>query len=244
MTPKTAPNAKVYAAITGDVVGSTKLSLSEMKAVRLTIKETVEQFDAEHYHLDPRHTRLAPRTGVIANGVEFFQGDSWQIVLSDPRYSLRLALLIQAALRRQTSTETRIAIGIGTLSGLEKTAAISTGEALTLSGRALEAMNGNERLTGALPEHTHQLAQWFPVLLHLCGTLTRGWTKRQAEVLGHWLLHPHPTYEEIASGLGITIQSVGGTLLSANLPAFREALELFSSTDWQSIAGPREKRNA
>ena len=49
MLQKLAPKNKVYAVITGDIVGSTKLSPTEMKGVRaaiISIRETIKNFDA------------------------------------------------------------------------------------------------------------------------------------------------------------------------------------------------------
>lgn len=238
MPQRPAPKTKVYAVITGDIVGSTKRTAPEMKKVRAAISEAMKRFDARHFYLDRKW-----------EGVEFSQGDSWQIVLGNPSYALRLALSIQASLRHQTNAETRMAIGIGTVDSLERTAGISTGEAFTLSGRALESLSSTFRLTGALPKRAEILVEWFPGLLHLCGALMRSWTKRQAEVMGHWLTWPNQdladvTYEAVAAELSITKQSVGDILSSAHLPPLRDALMRFQKTDWQRVAGPQHERKA
>jgi hypothetical protein len=232
MSQRSTPKTKVLAVLTGDIVGSTGLSRGDMAGVRTAISDAVHGF-----------TR---RNDSIAKGAEFFQGDSWQVLLGDPVYALRLALLVQAGLRSKTNAETRTAIGIGTVEGLEKTAAISTGEAFTLSGRALTNMKSAYRLTGALPERAGPLAQWFPCVLHLCSALMQGWTRRQAEVMGLWLSAADPTYDWIASRLKppIAKQSVGDILTSANLPELYEALAMFQKTDWQRVAGPEAERAA
>lgn len=219
----------VYAVITGDIVGSTELSPDAMAAVRDTITETVRTFASTN---DP-----------LSKGVEFFRGDSWQVLLGDPAKAFRLAILIQAQLQAKTGVETRAAIGIGAVEGLENQVAISTGQAFTLSGRALESISNAIRLTGALPNHNKTAALWFPALLHLCSGLMRGWTRRQAEVMGLWLSLPHPTYDAIASRLEppIAKQSVGDILTSANLPFLREAMKIFQATDWQSLAAPEQE---
>lgn len=221
-----ATDKKVYAVITGDIVGSTKRSRAEMKNVRTAISEAVREFIVRN---DP-----------ITRGAEFFQGDSWQVLLGNPENALRLALLIQASLISKANTQTRAAIGIGTVEGLERTVAVSTGEAFTLSGRALADMPSIFRLTGALPERAGAPAQWFPGLLHLCSGLMRGWTRRQCELMGLWLSLPDPTYDTIASRLAppIAKQSVGDILTSANLQPLYEAMALFHATNWQRLAGP------
>jgi len=234
MSSKTDTTTKAYAVLTGDIVGSTKLAPNEMAKVRQTVRDSVRE----------AVRAFVLRNDPITRGAEFFQGDSWQILLGDPSNALRLALLIQASLLVEANTETRTAIGIGRVDSIEKTSAISTGEAFTLSGRALEDMSGADRLTGALSgESDKTFALWFPTLLHLCSRLTRKWSRRQAEVMRLWLLLPMPTYEKISSDLDITVQSVGDVLSSANLPALREVIELFYRTPWQDIVTP-EKRNA
>lgn len=230
MPRRPAPQQKIFAVITGDIVGSTRLSRGEMAKVRKTISDAIRAF--------------VRRNDSITRDVEFFQGDSWQVLLGDPANTLRLTLLIQSSLRAKMVTETRAAIGIGTVEGLEKTAAISNGEAFSLSGRALANMSNAFRLTGALPERAGPLAQWFPCTLHLCSGLVRGWTCRQAEVMSLWLSAVDPTYDWIAGNLDppIAKQSVGDILTSANLPELREALAVFHAADWQRIAGAEAER--
>jgi len=236
------PNSKtkVYAVITGDIVGSTKLSRAEMKKVRNVTCAAIERFNAFNFFADYRNS---------PKDAEFSQGDTWQVAVPNPGASLRLALMVHADLRHQANAETRMAIGIGTIDNLERTVGISTGEAFILSGRALENISSSFRLTGALPERAKAMSDWFPGVLHLCGALMRGWTKRQAEVMGHWLAWPKPdladaTYERLADEFKVTKQSVGDILSSANLPPLRDALIRFQKTDWQHLAGPKQERKA
>jgi len=238
-----APHPHIYAVITGDIVGSTKLSPGEMADVRGTISHTVREFAKRN-------------SETVSKGVEFFQGDSWQLLLKDPCVALRLTLLIQAKLLAEYGVETRAAIGIGTVDGMEKTAATSTGEAFTLSGRALQKITGYFRLTGALPDRAGELARWFPAILHVCSGLTNSWTNRQAEVVGLWLslVHPTddainahlPTHQEIADKLDKPVkkQSVTDTLASARWRNMIEVLEMFQTTPWQELLkdGPSKER--
>ena len=182
MTNISEPQTPIYAVITGDIVGSTKLSVAALTHVRVTVGETIRSFASRNPE-------------VVSNRPEFFSGDSWQVLLKEPRAALRLALLVQARLVAVSDVETRAAIGIGSVARLEKNLATSTGEAFTLSGRALEAITNSFRLTGALPARSVILARWFPAILHMCSGLMSGWTRRQAEVVGLWLSLPNPTHE-------------------------------------------------
>lgn len=233
MAKKADPKTKVYAVLTGDIVGSTKLSPGQMAQVRATVVKSVRAFALRRYN----ETWPAP---------EFFQGDSWQLPIETASWALQTAVLIQANLLAEHGVWTRTAIGIGTAEGLEKTAALSTGEVFTLSGHALENIPAASRLTGALPERTGVVGLWFPRMLHMCSNLMRGWTRRQAEVMGLWLNLPIPTYDRIATELTppIAMQTVGEILASANLPGLREAFAMFHATPWQDLVGSIERRAA
>jgi hypothetical protein len=147
-------------------------------------------------------------------------------------------LLIQATLIDKLNVQTRAAIGIGTVTSLDDTLATSSGEALILSGRALEDVTGNARLSGALPAGAGRLGHWFPALLYICGGLASSWTRRQAEAMRLWLSLPNPTHEAIAQNLNppVTKQSVGDILTSANWHYLYEAMKAFHATDWQSLS--------
>lgn len=227
MAPKST-NHRIYAVITGDIVNSTKLSPSELAHVRETLSKTVRGFSARN-------------SDSIVRGMEFFQGDSWQLLMRDPRASLRLALLIQANLKSQRDVETWASIGIGSVDSIEKSAATSTGEAFTLSGRALEETTGYFGLTGALSDRAGDMAQWFTASLRLCSGLMRSWTRRQAEAMSVWLSLPHPTHEAVAANLDppVTKQSASDILSGANWRYLYEALKSFQATDWQRLAGPQ-----
>jgi hypothetical protein len=215
----------IYAVITGDIVGSTKLSSDTLMRVRETLSNTIRSFSDKDFEL-------------VIMGPEFYRGDSWQVLLNKPRAVLRLALLIQARLLADLDVETRVAIGIGTVSGMENNVATSTGEAFTLSGHALEGITGNFRLTGMLPARAGMLATWFPAILHLCDGLMSSWTRRQAEAMGLWLSLVDPTHAAIAGRLSppVTQQSVTDILTSANLRYLYEAMKAFHTTDWQRLS--------
>lgn len=218
------PQTHIYAVITGDIVDSTSLTRTTLARVRETLTGTIRAFAKQN-------------ADVISHSPSFFRGDSWQVLLHDPRIALKVALLVRAQLHAEDGVDTRASIGVGTVAGLEKDVAISTGEAFTLSGRALENIPNFALLTGALPERTASLAPWFPTVLHLCSGLTDSWTRRQAEVFGKWLSLVSPTHESIAAALKppVTQQSVTDTLTSANWRYLYEAMKLFYATDWQGV---------
>ncbi|HEX4159910.1 MAG TPA: hypothetical protein VHY79_15700 [Rhizomicrobium sp.] len=170
----------------------------------------------------------------------FFRGDAWQLLLAQPRWALRISLLIRAILRAESNVDTRIAIAIGGADEIvPDDISLSTGEAFTLSGRALDKITGYFELTGAIPDRAGVMATWLPVILHLCSGLARSWTSRQAEIVSHALLLENFTHESIAKLLDppVSKQTVTGALTGANWRTLVEPIRAFEAADWASIIG-------
>lgn len=222
------PPPGVLAVLTGDIIGSTHLSAQQMSQTRATLEKRVRDF--------------RPRPARTVCGVpEFFRGDSWQLLVKEPRWALRVALLIRASLVADIEVRTRVSIALGGADAIDaKRISLSTGEAFTLSGRALDAITGYFDLTGALPDRAGALAPWFPAILHLCSGLVRPWTRRQAEIVSLALLPDNPTHEWIAKSLRpqIAKQTVSESLAGAGWRPLLEAIRAFEETDWVVLLGP------
>jgi hypothetical protein len=217
----------VVAVLTGDIIGSTELSVAEMAATRALVERCVRGFK--------------PRPGqVVCGAPEFFRGDSWQLLVKEPTWALRVALTIRAQLFAQLGVGTRIAMGVGTAEHIDaRHVSLSTGEAFTLSGRALDAMTGYFDLTGALPARAGPVARWLPALLHVVSALVRPWTRRQAQIVSFALLPDNPTHEWIANSLAppVAKQTVSESLGGAGWRALLEALRACEDTDWALLLG-------
>lgn len=227
--------AGVFAVLTGDIIGSSKLSAERLDRARAVLLKGARQF----------HSRS--RKAVV--GVpEFFRGDAWQLLLKEPGRALRAALYIRAVLSAETSVETRISIGVGGVDVIDPSRiSLSTGEAFTLSGHALDQMTGYFDLSGAIPERAGPLVGWFPAILHLSSGLVRPWTRRQAEIVSLALLLGNPTHEQIARSLrpAVSKQTVSESLAGASWRPLLEAIRAFETTDWPGIVGlPRVARGS
>jgi hypothetical protein len=231
---------RVYAVLTGDLVGSRQLSPERLQGVRAVIGAAAAQF-----------RRRQPRA--LCGVPEVFRGDAWQLVLREPRWALRVALLIRAQLLAADEVSTRVSIGVGAVETIDRRRiSRSTGEAFTLSGHALDHLTGYFDLTGALPERAAALAEWFPAMLHVCSGLLRSWTRRQAEIVSLALRPDDPTHETIAGALRprISKQSVTESLAAARWRALLEGVRVFEATDWDRLlartaaAGARRQAEA
>jgi hypothetical protein len=216
-----------FAVLTGDIIESSRLSAAQLDRARSLVLKGAQQF----------HSKSRP---MVLGAPEFFRGDAWQLLLREPGQALRMALYIRALLSAGVGVETRVSIGIGPVDAIDKSrTSLSTGEAFTLSGHALDEITGYFDLTGALPGRAAVLAQWFPAILHLCSGLIRGWTRRQAEIVSLALLSDSRTHEEIARSLRppVSKQTVSESLAGSNWRSLLEAIRVFETTDWSSTVG-------
>jgi hypothetical protein len=220
---------RVFAVLTGDIVGSRRLSAEGLQRTRSLLADGAARF-----------RRRQPRA--LCGVPEVFRGDAWQLLLREPRWALRLALLVQALLLAGNDVRTRISIGIGGVEVINRRRiSVSTGEAFMLSGHALDHITGYFDLTGALPDRAAPLSGWFPAMLHLCSGLVRPWTRRQAEIVSLALLSANPTHESIAASLRprVSKQSVTESLAAARWRPLLDAMRVCEETDWERLlAGP------
>ena len=215
----------VFAVLTGDIIKSSKLSADALGRARMLLSKSLSRLKQKH------------RAQLIGRP-EFFRGDAWQILLRDPRAALRVALYIRAVLRAEIDVDTRLSIGIGLVDRItDQPISVTTGEAFTLSGHALDNMTHYFDLTGALPERANAMNIWFVATLHLCSGIVRLWTPRQAEIVSQALLLGNPTHLTIAKSLRpiVTKQTVTESLAGAGWRPLLEAIRAFEATEWSAV---------
>ncbi len=215
------------AVLTGDLVASSRLSGKDLQKIRKLLVNGVRdvaKWEKDLVHREP----------------EFFQGDSWQLLLGQPSFALRVSLFLSALLRARGPIRSRISIGLGSAEELSaRGLGSSTGEAFTLSGRGLETMKNREYLSLQVSARIGLLSQWLPLAAVFCDALAGNFTRRQAEVLSH-ALHPDGlTHEQIRARLEpkVARQTVTKSLQSLHWPVLREVLETFEASPWSELLG-------
>ena len=135
------------------------------------------------------------------------KGDYIECVLDNPKVALRVALIIKSyvkSLKIQTNKKTdkriqnfkeygiRIAVGIGELSILDKRKGIIDGEAIYLSGRAINEMTSSDKkIRDTLVFRSNQ-ENWndaFTPLFSLLDVLLADSTRAQSEIIFYKLLN-------------------------------------------------------
>ena len=171
-------NHELYAVITGDIVGSSKLTTSQRKHLLSVLKSTFTSIQD-----------IFPKA--LCAPFEIHRGDSFQGVLSKPTVAFRVAMIIRANLRygfkvkqRRYALDTRIAVGIGSIDFLPSgRGAEGDGEAFRRSGPILDEMKGDQRLIIRTP--WPDVDAESDVECALLDALVNRWSSEQAQaVLG------------------------------------------------------------
>ena len=217
---------KTYAVLTGDLVRSTDLEAKSLARVRQSVGRSVETADQW-------------RRRTVRQNVEFVRGDEWQAALSEPAYALRTALLIRAQLKAHFKSDTRISIGIGSIDKFSRRSIFeSSGEAFTLSGRALDDIGG-DRLAITFGEACaasfHSFEHFTSKAILLCDAILDDWTPRQAELVATAMASPTPLrHEDIAKGVKTSRQAVQKSLDSAHWGQLDAFIRAFEAINWRA----------
>jgi len=219
------------AVLTGDLVGSTGLLVRDLERARSVVIEAVAEM------------ARWPDGGILA-GAEFFRGDSWQVLLGEPRHFLRAALYVRASLRREgRDLDTRIGVGIGAVEKIDlNRVSLSIGEAFTASGRALDGMSGDLGVTVSIPDHASEALGWIRPMAALCSAATNHWSERQAEIVSRMLTLPGPRQMDVAAMLAVSRQQVSKSLAAVDFDAVLAAISYVEHIDWSKALQPRRQR--
>ena len=210
---------KQYAVVTGDIIGSKRLSGDERRSLFGLMKQgsnAVRQYFPEQVPLD----------------IAIARGDEWQMVVEQPAQALHVALFYRATLKAgmpAANIDTRFAIGIGTINFIPgSNVAEGDGEAFNLSGKSLDGLAQFSTGVAAADELHEFLPQSLEAAALLVDTHARGWTAPQAQAVCGGLLDW--TQKEIAEkwpGERITQQAVSQHLKSAGWPYVERGLNIF-----------------
>ncbi len=211
-------NKKIYAVITGDLVGSSRFKIGRQREeVLLTLKDSFKKIGSPD---------------IIASPFVIYRGDSFQGVISKPEEALRTAIILRANLLsmfkgKGVRLDARIAIGLGTIDYLpKKQVGEGDGEAFRNSGMELDRMKKEEqKLIVKTP--WQDINDELRTECALFDALVQRWTKEQAEAIVYHILGSKQ--EEIAGILGISQPAVFQRLKSGSYWVVQIFLERFKT---------------
>jgi hypothetical protein len=171
--------SKVYAVLTGDIVGSSRLPPPGLPKLMQRLREGAERFSEAF-------------PGAVLGKTDVFGGDGWQMLMPDWKRSLRAAIYMRAVAKSTDAlkTDSRVAIAWGTVdveSLNPERISESTGEAFTRSGRALKTMRKQARLVLDAGDESGEW-RFLRTSVALVDELASRWTARQAETVAMALL--------------------------------------------------------
>ena len=214
----------MIATISADIISSTALSVDEI----IKVKQQLEELFA-------RLEKLYP--GFWGRIVK---GDSRECIIPDPKYALRIALLIKSFLKSMEIDGNedkrffqlyalRTAIGIGTMRLIDREHDMMDGEAIYLSGRKLEEMGSPVKGTLQIAT-THAAAQALQTIGVLADAIVNNATLRQSQVIYYKLLGNNE--HEIAEILNIKQSGVNQRSTSAQWYAIDTAVDYFEQVSF------------
>ncbi len=121
----------LYAVLTGDLVGSRRLTADQLATLFKHLNDLWQQFADAH-------------SGAVIGRIEIFRGDGWQVALAKPSLAVNAALFLRAVVKSQPfdqKMDTRVGIGVGQVDVLKPDRlSESNGPAFLYSGEALESL--------------------------------------------------------------------------------------------------------
>jgi predicted DNA-binding protein YlxM (UPF0122 family) len=206
---------KIYAVLTGDLIGSSRFRVEEREIVISNLKDSFKMISPDS----------------ITSPFVIFRGDSFQGVLSIPDEALNAALIIRSSLLsrfkgKRSRLDARIAIGIGTIDYLPgNQVGEGDGEAYRNSGPELDKMKKREpNLIIKTP--WAGINEELRIECSLLDALIQRLTKEQAEVILYHITKG-VTQEEIAKILGISQPAVFQRLKTGGYWAVQAFMEHF-----------------
>lgn len=218
----------IHSVLTGDIIKSSKLDQPDLEKVRACLLDSVA--DVKKW-----------KKGLLKSKPEFFRGDSWQLLLSDPGQALRVAVFLRASLLSHGMADTRISIGIGPITKVSpQRVSLSTGKAFEYSGEALDKMASHARMTIAGSPVDETDFTCVSLVVELCDALIARWTRRQPEAICLAAVPREATHETMAGEMKPPVkrQTFSDTLNGASWHALESAIEYFEKLNWEDPTKP------
>lgn len=191
---------KIKGVITGDIIDSSAIALKYRDFLLESIRKIVKELEI----IEPL-------------SIEFFRGDSLQMVVSTPENAMQIAVLLRAGLKKNTPKEikkpwdVRLSLGIGTISYHAEQIVLSDGEAFQYSGRELDEM-GKQRLI--VKTRWEDVNEELKVSTAFADEIISAWSVPQAEAVYQALLY-NISQKDIANKLQTSAQNVSKLLIAA-----------------------------
>ena len=196
------------AVITADIVNSTKILDKDRKLLSEILDKIIQKLQF---------------VGMLR--CEMYRGDSFQVLVEDYQYAIKIAILIRLGLIKsnllgKAKLDARMVIGIGDVSYEDNKIILSDGEAFRLSGRAFDSL-GKKRIL--LATNNIEVDRQLNLLLAFIDDILLHISISQSRCLYESLLLNLPQ-KDIAKMLGMTQPNVAKLFKASKEVLFREFL--------------------
>jgi hypothetical protein len=220
------------ASISADIVASTSLNVEQ----RLILEEKILEL--------LRVLRHSLGSKVFFG--RLIKGDYIECVLDEPQVALRTALILKSFIKSLALSQSanpdkrindfrnygiRVAIGIGELSIFDKKKGIIDGEAIYLSGRAVNEMTANDKKINKTLVFRSSNENWntqFEPTFALLDVIFLKMTRLQCEIIYHKLLGK--TEDEIKKTVNKSQSTINQHAKTAGWYAIESAVKTFEKT--------------
>lgn len=128
---------------------------------------------------------------------EVYRGDSFQLEVA-PRYALKTAILIKAAIKQFKTIDVRMAIGIGEKNYEAEKITESNGSAFIYSGETYETL---KKTTLAIKSNNEVFDHQINIMLELALLTMNNWTPTASEIFKTAIENPNKNQKELAKML-------------------------------------------
>lgn len=169
---------------------------------------------------------LLKNSSTLVDEWEIYRGDEFQIEMSKPEDALLLALLIKATIKKISTLDVRLSIGLGEKNYTGKKVSESNGTAFTHSGEQLSGMK-KQKINLLLKSGNEGLDKELNLILKLGSVIWDNWSEVSAELAEMLLTNPDQVQEKIAHTLGIKQAAVSQRYKRAELALVLEIEKYF-----------------
>lgn len=170
--------------------------------------------------------QLFKNAGTLVGQWEIYRGDEFQVEVPDPENALLMALLIKATIKKISTLDVRLSIGIGEKTYTGKKVSESNGPAFSNSGEQLSGMK-RQKINLLLKSGNEALDKELNIILKLGSVIWDNWSEVSAELAVILLQNPKQVQEKIAQTLGIKQAAVSQRYKRAELALVLETEEYF-----------------
>jgi len=195
----------VFAVITGDIINSSK---ADPKIWLPILKEVLNKI------------------GSSPKEWEIYRGDSFQVLIKNPKDALRIAIQIKASVKTIKSLDVRMSIGIGNVNHHSSNITESNGSAFIHSGEKFEVLK-KEKVNLAIKSDWANFDRDINLFIRLALLTMDNWTEKAAEMIKIMFENPNKAQSELGSIIGIKQNAVSSRLKRAAYEEISEMTEVY-----------------